>query len=468
LLQIFNRFGFLAQKLSGCHNDLAVIYFHAHADFLRGHKMFRMIRGCMVLVLACFAILAQAQDFEATKRAAEQGSVQAQFSLGERYRRGQGVAQDDAEAAKWYQKAAEQGHAEAQYILAQAQDFEVTKRAAERGDAKAQYNLGVMYKTSGAWGGSKNYFEAVKWFRKAAEQGFTLAQYSLGGMYAFGQGVAKDNAEAVKWYRKAAEQGNAAAQYNLGKMYLDGLGVARSHVEATKWWRKAAEQGNANAQDALDKMYENGEDIAQNNAGATKAIQTQGSTTAPARTPQEIARKSFASTVLLVMTDANGRAISQGSGFLVRSGAVASNMHVVEGVTRGYAKLIDRETRYPIEGIIAIDSARDLVVLRVPISGVPALPLGNSNAVEVGESVYAVGNPQGLEGTFSQGIVSSIRADRSGKLIQITAPISEGSSGGPVLNAKGEVIGISFAIYKKGQNLNFAIPSNDLKALLNR
>jgi len=79
-----------------------------------------------------------------------------------------------------------------------------------------------------------------------------------------------------------------------------------------------------------------------------------------------------------------------------------------------------------------------------------------------------VGNPQGLEGTFSQGIVSSIREVGSDKLLQITAPISPGSSEGPVLNAKGEVIGVSVATFRGGQNLNFAIPSNYLKALLGK
>lgn len=86
--------------------------------------------------------------------------------------------------------------------------------------------------------------------------------------------------------------------------------------------------------------------------------------------------------------------------------------------------------------------------------------------MQVGATVYAVGNPRGLEGTFSDGIISSIRPVGSDKLIQITAPLSPGSSGGPVLNIKGEVIGVSFSYIQKGQNLNFAIPSNYLNQLL--
>lgn len=187
-----------------------------------------------------------------------------------------------------------------------------------------------------------------------------------------------------------------------------------------------------------------------------------------AQNAPDIARKAFASTVLLVMEDANGQPLALGSGFLVRDGEIASNLHVVEGSARGYAKLVGQKTKYDIEGVTALDGDRDLVVLKVSVSGSPSLSLGESDTVEVGENVYAVGNPQGLEGTFSQGIVSSIREVGTDKLLQITAPISPGSSGGPVLNGKGEVIGVSVATFRGGQNLNFAIPASYLKTLLTK
>jgi len=187
-----------------------------------------------------------------------------------------------------------------------------------------------------------------------------------------------------------------------------------------------------------------------------------------AQTAQEIARKAFGSTVLLVMEDANGQPVSLGSGFFVRDGEVASNLHVVEGAARGYAKIIGQKTKYDIEGITAVDPERDLVVLKISGGRAGAVALGNSESVQVGETVYAVGNPQGLEGTFSQGIISSIREVGNDKLLQITAPISPGSSGGPVLNGKGEVIGVSVATFRGGQNLNFAIPSNYLRTLLGK
>lgn len=193
-----------------------------------------------------------------------------------------------------------------------------------------------------------------------------------------------------------------------------------------------------------------------------------GASTTPAQTAQEIARDAFSSTVLLVMEDANGQPLSLGSGFFVRDGEVATNLHVVEGAAKGYAKIIGQKKKYDIEGIIAVDPLRDLVVLKISGARSAAIALGNSETVEVGETVYAVGNPQGLEGTFSQGIVSSIRQLGNDKLLQITAPISPGSSGGPVLSGSGEVVGVSVATFRGGQNLNFAIPSNYLKTLLEK
>ena len=185
-----------------------------------------------------------------------------------------------------------------------------------------------------------------------------------------------------------------------------------------------------------------------------------------AQTSQQVAKKALTSTVLLVIEDANGQPLSLGSGFFVSNGQVATNLHVVEGAAKGYAKLVNEKTKYDIEGITAVDAERDLVILKISALGVQELFLEDSDTVQVGEPVYVAGNPRGLEGTFSEGIISSIRKVGTDKLLQLTAPISPGSSGGPVLNSKGEVIGVSIATFRGGQNLNFAIPSNYLKALV--
>ena len=176
-----------------------------------------------------------------------------------------------------------------------------------------------------------------------------------------------------------------------------------------------------------------------------------GITVVNAQSPQQIAKKALASTVLLVMEDTNGQPLSLGSGFFVRNGQVATNLHVVKGAVRGYAKLVNQETKYDIEGITAVDAERDLVILKISVPGAQVISLGDSDTVQVGSPIYAVGNPRGLEGTFSQGIISSLRKVGTDKILQLTAPISPGSSGGPVLNDKGQVIGVSVATFRGGQ-----------------
>ena len=186
-----------------------------------------------------------------------------------------------------------------------------------------------------------------------------------------------------------------------------------------------------------------------------------------ALTTEQLAKKALAATVSLEMKDSTGTTLSFGSGFFVKPNQIATNFHVIAGTRQGTAKLVGKDTRYQIEGIIATDKNNDLAVLNVTASGVTPLSLGDSDTVNIGAKVYVAGNPKGLEGTFSDGLISR-RESYPKKRLQMTAPISPGSSGGPVLNSKGKVIGISVAAHRAldAQNLNFAIPSNYLKALL--
>lgn len=170
-------------------------------------------------------------------------------------------AKDKLQAAVWFRKAAEQGHAEAQYRLAEMyaggegvgfslkQALKWFRRAAEQGNAAAQYKMGILCMEGETR--PPDMAQAMEWFRKAAEQGSAEAQYNLGVMYAGGEGVPPDMAQALKWFRKAAEQGNAAAQNYLGIMYCNGYGVAKDRHEAARWFRKAADQGQRNALEAM-------------------------------------------------------------------------------------------------------------------------------------------------------------------------------------------------------------------------
>ena len=187
--------------------------------------------------------IAEAQNIEQLRKAAEQGDTLAQRELGDRYRNGEGVPEDYREAMKWYRKAAEQGDPVIQVTLGDFYRY------------PALYGLGVP----------QDYREAVKWYRKAAEQGNISAQFLLGDMYSEGEGVPRDYEEAVKWYRqavkqvhKAAERGDASSQFQLGTIYQIGRGVPKHDREAVKWFRKAAERGLAAAQHMLAIYYERG------------------------------------------------------------------------------------------------------------------------------------------------------------------------------------------------------------------
>ena len=188
------------------------------------------------------------------------------------------------------------------------------------------------------------------------------------------------------------------------------------------------------------------------------------------QTVQRIAQKALASTVYLRGYDVDGKELGAGSGFFVGTDKVATNHHVITGAVSIYAKIVGEEEWYVVESIAATDETHDLAVLKLSGITAPALPLTDSDAVQVGDSVYAVGNPERLEGTFSEGIISSIRGEGNNKWIQMTASISPGSSGGAVLNNKGKVIGVATASHPgaEAENLNFAVPSNYLKALIRR
>lgn len=179
-----------------------------------------------------------------------------------------------------------------------------------------------------------------------------------------------------------------------------------------------------------------------------------------------LAERSFPSTVLLIMRDAAGQPRTLGSGFVVAAGVVATNYHVISDARSGSAKVVGSARIHPIDGVLAVDRRHDLALLQVgALRSAPVLPLAEAHPA-IGDEVFAVGNPEGFEGTFSQGIVSGIRGFGQDTVLQITAPISPGSSGGPVLSASGQVVGIAVATYREGQNLNFAVRAADLAALL--
>jgi S1-C subfamily serine protease len=179
-----------------------------------------------------------------------------------------------------------------------------------------------------------------------------------------------------------------------------------------------------------------------------------------------IAGRISPSVAILVMEDAIGRPLRIGSGFVVAKGVIATNMQVIEGASRGYAKMATGKSRHEIQGVAGSDIWRGLVLLGVNGAQAAPLTIATGDSPGVGDEICAVGNPRGFGGAFSAGIVSSVWKVGGDSLLQITAGMSSGGNGGPVVNSKGHVIGVSAGRFKDGRNLNFAIPGEYLSALI--
>ncbi len=172
--------------------------------------------------------------------------------------------------------------------------------------------------------------------------------------------------------------------------------------------------------------------------------------------------------IVTIITENNDKPIALGTGFLVSAdGVIVTNYHVIETGNVAIVKFPDG-TAFPVDGVLAADKVRDLAIIKIHGKTFPTVALGDSDRVQVGEEVVAIGNPLSLESTVSNGIISGVRTDKEagGKFLQVTAPITHGSSGGPLFNMMGEVIGITTLGFEGAGNLNFAIPVNDAKLLL--
>lgn len=177
--------------------------------------------------------------------------------------------------------------------------------------------------------------------------------------------------------------------------------------------------------------------------------------------------KEQADAVVFLRVTAKGGERRVGTGFVVRqTGEILTNFHLMEDAKTVTVKLKNEDV-YDEVVLLESDPRRDIALIKVRGWNLPVVRLGNSDPVQVGERVVAIGNPRGLEQTVTDGLISAIRDTGKGyKLFQMSVPISTGSSGGPLFNMAGEAIGITAAYLEGGQNLNFAIPINYGLALL--
>ncbi|MBS2019980.1 MAG: trypsin-like peptidase domain-containing protein [Deltaproteobacteria bacterium] len=199
---------------------------------------------------------------------------------------------------------------------------------------------------------------------------------------------------------------------------------------------------------------------------------------------QDLATKAKPAVVLLSVTDVTGQKGS-GTGFFVGAdGRIMTNHHVIDGAAKVTASLPDGRKIDAI-GVVASDPEKDLAIVKIPGDGFPTLTLGESKSLRVGDEVVVIGSPLGLSTTLSVGIVSAIRSGKeqlferddpraaeAAKIgswgIQVTAAISPGSSGSPIMNTAGDVVAVAVGRLVGGDSLNFGIAIEDAKALLEK
>lgn len=185
-----------------------------------------------------------------------------------------------------------------------------------------------------------------------------------------------------------------------------------------------------------------------------------------------LARRAKHSVVALEVLDRFGREVASGTGFFVDpEGLIVTNRHVIEGGSRVRAVLANRQ-KLDVTGVVATDEVNDLAIVKVDSGPYPALALGDSAGIEAGLKIVVLGSPLGLAGSLTEGIVSAVRSGENlpewhqAPVLQIDAAVSPGSSGSPVMNLEGEVVGVAVSQAVYGQNLNFAVPSAAVRELM--
>lgn len=182
---------------------------------------------------------------------------------------------------------------------------------------------------------------------------------------------------------------------------------------------------------------------------------------------QDIASMYWNAVVSIVTYDSHLQNVGQGSGFVVNpSGVIVTNSHVINSGTT-YLVIFPNKTSYYAR-ILKEDKTNDIATLRINADNLPVIPLGKTEKVSVGDKIVVIGSPLGLPNTVTEGIVSAIRVsdDEKRESLQISAPVSPGSSGSAVINVSGQCIGIATMVVEKGQNINFAVPIEYVISLL--
>lgn len=486
------------------------------------------------------------------EKAANQGNAEAQYRLGMLWlpSKTDGPSdapkqrpQDAAKAAAWLEKAAKQKHAEAAYQLAQfVESGSVVDQkefwaafvnyliAAEKGHAGAQYAVGLSYYQGAPQNpqgtctdpragrplndpkspmrpclADKDPATAALWWEKAAEQGHATAMFKLAGLLYRGDGVQQNRQAALQWLMRSAEKGDSEAQWSLGQQYLKGQMLPRNDALAVKWFEKSAQQGDAMGQIKLAEHYFGAvgdpRDLvlayawynvaAASGTAAAYLRDSVGETLNPTELAEAQRISSSWKPGRLLKRESTrpdggagptGKLEKAGTGtlFIVnKNGQAITNHHVVSGCTE-----LRVEGRDGVAKLMTEDKVNDLALVRIPgkVEGTATI-VSKPEAVRQGEDIVVFGFPLNAVlssgGNLTPGMVSALTGlGNNTNQLQITAPIQPGSSGSPVLNKKGEVVGVvamklsdskmARATGEIGQNVNFAVSGQTLKAFLDK
>lgn len=465
--------------------------------------------------------LSVSQDYaEAMKwwlKAADKGDRPAMAEIGRLYYLGLGVPADPREAAMWYLRATDESTASSPladlalgrlYESGQGvqQDYQQAARHYEHASLFmpiAQTLLGRLFLNGQGVG--RDLERAATEFQSAADRGEALAQAELAQMYERGEFFKSDIPKALGWYQKAAEQGHRFAQLKLGVYYANGINVRQDYKEAVHWLLRAANQGSAMAQNELGVMSENGHGTPQDfvkahmwynlaaASGSSAAIENRAQlsgrmTSDQLARAQDLARNWHArgenntepfGVRGLTPRDGSLMLTGSGTGFVVAfPDYVLTNQHVVEGC-RDLRTQVDGETRSL--ATLASDPVNDLALLRLAKDGGAAATFRSGQGPRSGETIVTVGYP--LSGIVASspavttGVISALAGpDNDARLMQITAPVQQGSSGSPVLDGSGNVVGVVVSKLDAvrlaeltgdvPQNVNFALKASVVQAFL--
>lgn len=407
---------------------------------------------------------------------ASQNDPRSERILGEIYLYGLGVKADAEEAEAWLLRALEHGNEDAYFSLGVLNDIgfgveennskaaEYFHKAAELGDSRAMRALGMLYLGEDDF--PADHKKARHYLKQAWDRGSIKAAYHLAESYLRDR-ESPDYEQANRWIKLAAINNDVKAFLRIAHQYEVGLGVERDLKEAAHWLRvyidsdaadpKMLPEARAHLTTIENRIEQNGHnqpdpETAQPMAAPVE-IEPNGSNTLPENINQIAARSSL----MLYMTDFSGTPVSQASAVIVTPEFAVTNCHAIIKGTLINGNTYDNKviTAHPIW----YNETDDICLLQLSTpQPYPAQLGGGRDDIKVGQPVFALGSPEGLESTFSTGNISAIRETGSSYQIQMTAPVSHGSSGGGLYNAKAELIGITTSVLKDAQNINFAIP----------